>query len=78
QHLNTTHSPLPITHTPTNTVLTSQSQPSQIKNPHHPMKMLKPKLYQNKLQQHQPDLHQIPPQQKQIPSPTQIPSYLFH
>src|SRR3954469_1741868 len=59
QHINTTDSPVRITHTPTGVVVTCQNERSQIKNRDAAMKMLKAKLYQRQIEQQQADLDEI-------------------
>lgn len=78
QHINTTDSAVRITHTPTNVVVTCQSERSQIKNREHAMKMLKAKLYQQKLEEQQAELDEIRGEQKEIGWGSQIRSYVFH
>jgi peptide chain release factor 2 len=78
QHINTTDSAVRITHVPTNTVVTCQSERSQIKNREQAMKMLKAKLYQKKLDEQQAQLNEIRGEQKEIGWGSQIRSYVFH
>jgi len=78
QHVNTTDSAVRITHLPTNTVVTCQSERSQIKNREHAMKMLKGKLYQLELERQQAELAEIRGEQKEIGWGSQIRSYVFH
>jgi peptide chain release factor 2 len=78
QHVNTTDSAVRITHTPTNTVVTCQSERSQIKNREKAMKMLKAKLYQRKIEEQQVELDEIRGEQKEIGWGSQIRSYVFH
>jgi peptide chain release factor 2 len=78
QHINTTDSAVRITHVPTNTVVTCQSERSQIKNRESAMKMLKAKLYQKKLDEQQAQLNEIRGEQKEIGWGSQIRSYVFH
>ncbi|MBO9129945.1 peptide chain release factor 2 [Bacillus sp. 165] len=78
QHVNTTDSAVRITHIPTNTVVTCQSERSQIKNREKAMKMLKAKLYQKKLEEQQAELNEIRGEQKEIGWGSQIRSYVFH
>ncbi len=78
QHVNTTDSAVRITHTPTNTVVTCQSERSQIKNRERAMKMLKAKLYQLKIEQQEKELAEIRGEQKDIGWGSQIRSYVFH
>ncbi len=78
QHVNTTDSAVRITHLPTNTVVTCQSERSQIKNREQAMKMLKAKLYQLEIEKQQQQLDDIRGEQKEIGWGSQIRSYVFH
>lgn len=78
QHINTTDSAVRITHLPTNTVVTCQTERSQIKNRERAMKMLQAKLYQLKLDEQQAELDEIRGEQKEIGWGSQIRSYVFH
>lgn len=78
QHVNTTDSAVRITHLPTNTVVTCQSERSQIKNRDQAMKMLKAKLYQLEIEKQQQELNEIRGEQKEIGWGSQIRSYVFH
>ncbi len=78
QHINTTDSAVRITHTPTNVVVTCQTERSQIKNRERAMKMLQAKLYQKKLDEQQAELDEIRGEQKEIGWGSQIRSYVFH
>ncbi|MBM7096879.1 MULTISPECIES: peptide chain release factor 2 [Alteribacter] len=78
QHINTTDSAVRITHLPTNTVVTCQSERSQIKNRDQAMKMLKGKLLQLKIEQQQKELDEIRGEQSDIGWGSQIRSYVFH
>ncbi|WP_156187070.1 peptide chain release factor 2 [Bacillus sp. FJAT-27231] len=78
QHVNTTDSAVRITHLPTNTVVTCQSERSQIKNREQAMKMLKAKLYQKKIEEQEAELAEIRGEQKEIGWGSQIRSYVFH
>jgi peptide chain release factor 2 len=78
QHVNTTDSAVRITHEPTNTIVTCQSERSQIKNREHAMKMMKSKLYQLEIQRQQEELAELRGEQKEIGWGSQIRSYIFH
>ncbi|MBU9722264.1 MULTISPECIES: peptide chain release factor 2 [Bacillaceae] len=78
QHINTTDSAVRITHIPTNTVVTCQSERSQIKNRDQAMKMLKAKLFQLELEKQQQELDEIRGEQSDIGWGSQIRSYVFH
>ncbi|GAA0462479.1 peptide chain release factor 2 [Alkalibacillus silvisoli] len=78
QHVNTTDSAVRITHLPTNTIVTCQSERSQIKNRDQAMKMLKSKLYQLEIEKQQQQLDEIRGEQKEIGWGSQIRSYVFH
>lgn len=78
QHVNTTDSAVRITHVPTNTIVSCQSERSQIKNREHAMKMLKSKLYQLEIEKKQQELANIRGEQKEIGWGSQIRSYIFH
>ncbi|EIT86970.1 peptide chain release factor 2 [Fictibacillus macauensis ZFHKF-1] len=78
QHVNTTDSAVRITHIPTNTVVSCQTERSQIKNRDRAMKMLKAKLLQRKIEEQQAELAEIRGEQKEIGWGSQIRSYVFH
>lgn len=78
QHVNTTDSAVRITHLPTNTIVTCQSQRSQIKNRESAMQMLKSKLYQLELDKQASELAAIRGEVKEIGWGSQIRSYVFH
>ncbi|MED4402785.1 peptide chain release factor 2 [Metabacillus fastidiosus] len=78
QHINTTDSAVRITHTPTNTVVTCQTERSQIKNRERAMKMLQAKLYQKRIEEQEAELAEIRGEQKDIGWGSQIRSYVFH
>jgi peptide chain release factor 2 len=78
QHINTTDSAVRITHLPTNTVVTCQSERSQIKNRAQAMTMLKSKLYQREIEEKQAQLDEIRGEKDEIGWGSQIRSYVFH
>ncbi|HET7579414.1 MAG TPA: peptide chain release factor 2 [Bacillales bacterium] len=78
QHVNTSDSAVRITHQPTGTVVTCQSERSQIKNRSQAMKMLKAKLYQRKLEEQKAEMDELRGEQKEIGWGNQIRSYVFH
>ncbi|WP_261131829.1 peptide chain release factor 2 [Bacillus sp. Marseille-Q3570] len=78
QHVNTTDSAVRMTHIPTNTIVSCQTERSQIKNRERAMKMLKAKLYQKRIEEQQAELNEIRGEQKEIGWGSQIRSYVFH
>lgn len=78
QHVNTTDSAVRITHLPTKTVVTCQSERSQIQNREQATKMLKSKLYQLELERQQQEVDALRGEQKEIGWGNQIRSYVFH
>ena len=78
QHINKTDSAVRITHIPTNTIVTCQSQRSQLQNREQAMIMLKSKLYQLMLEKQASELQEIKGEQKEIAWGSQIRSYVLH
>lgn len=78
QHVNTTDSAVRMTHLPTHTIVTCQSERSQIKNREQAMKMMKSKLYQLEIEKQEQELAEIRGEQTEIGWGNQIRSYIFH
>jgi peptide chain release factor 2 len=77
QHVNKTDSAVRITHIPTNTVVSCQTQRSQIQNRELAMQMLKSKLYAIMVETKKDELDQIRGEQRNIEWGSQIRSYVF-
>lgn len=78
QHVNVTDSAVRITHLPTNTIVSCQSERSQIKNREQAMRMLKSRLYQLEIEKQEQALAEMRGEQKDIGWGSQIRSYIFH
>lgn len=78
QHVNKTDSAIRITHLPTNTVVTCQTQRSQHKNKESAMKLLKSKLYEQKLKEERKEMAVLEDSKSEIGFGSQIRSYVFH
>lgn len=78
QHINTTDSAVRITHMPTGVVVASQAQRSQLKNREQAMSMLKAKLHQLEVEEHEKEMAAIRGEQLEIGWGSQIRSYVFH
>jgi peptide chain release factor 2 len=77
QHVNRTDSAVRITHLPTNTVVSSQSDRSQIQNRETCMKMLRAILYERQLNERKKALEAMSGEKKEIAWGSQIRNYVF-
>ncbi|WP_248929452.1 peptide chain release factor 2 [Paenibacillus hamazuiensis] len=78
QHVNKTESAIRITHIPTGIVVACQTERSQIQNRDRAMKMLRSKLYELKIAEHEKELAELRGEQSDIAWGSQIRSYVFH
>ncbi|HET8689816.1 MAG TPA: peptide chain release factor 2 [Candidatus Saccharimonadales bacterium] len=78
QSVNTTDSAVRITHLPTDTVVAIQNERSQLQNKETAMKILRSKLAQLKLEQHQDDLKAIKGETQEAAWGNQIRNYVLH
>lgn len=77
QHINKTESAIRITHIPTNTVVSCQTQRSQIQNRETAMKMLISKLVELKERENKATISELKGVQREIAWGSQIRSYVF-
>jgi len=78
QHVNVTDSAVRITHMPSGLVVSCQNERSQHRNRDSAMKVLKARLYDQKMKDNQAKLEQISGAKQQIAFGSQIRSYVLH
>lgn len=77
QSVNTANSAVRITHLPTKTVVTCQTERSQLRNKEIALKLLKNKLYQQKVLEQERELEKIKGENLNIDFGSQIRSYIL-
>ena len=78
QHVNVTDSAVRLTHLPSGIVVSCQNERSQHKNRASAMKVLKARLYDQRLKEQQAKLDQLGGEKKDIAFGSQIRSYVLH
>ncbi len=77
QSVNTANSAVRITHLPTKTVVTCQTERSQLRNKEIALQILKSKLYQQKLEEQENKIKSITGEESNIDFGSQIRSYIL-
>ena len=78
QHVNKTDSAVRITHIESGIVVQCQNERSQLKNKNTAIKMLRARLYQEKMEEQAASQDQLSGEKKDISWGSQIRSYVFH
>jgi len=78
QHVNKTDSAVRITHINSGIVVQCQNERSQLKNKNTALKILKARLYQQKMEERAASQEELSDQKKEIGWGSQIRSYVFH